>query len=54
VNGSRAITPETALRLGRCFGNAPAFWMNLHTAFDLQEAERALGEKIKAEIERIA
>lgn len=54
VNGSRAITPETALRLGRYFGNAPAFWMNLQTAFDLQEAERALGEKIKAEIERAA
>jgi len=29
LNGKRAVTPETALRLGRYFGNRPQFWMNL-------------------------
>ncbi|MBX9759814.1 MAG: HigA family addiction module antidote protein [Beijerinckiaceae bacterium] len=54
INGVRAITPETALRLGRYFGNSPSFWMNLQTAYDLQVAERELGRKIDAEVERAA
>ena len=35
LNGKRAITPETALRLARYFGNSPQFWMNLQTKHDL-------------------
>ena len=35
VNGKRAITADTALRLGRYFGTSPQFWLNLQTAYDL-------------------
>ncbi|MCO5164293.1 MAG: HigA family addiction module antitoxin [Mesorhizobium sp.] len=50
LNGKRGISPETALRLGRYFGNEPRFWMNLQSAFELAVAEREIGEKIIAEI----
>jgi antitoxin HigA-1 len=38
LNGERAITAETALRLGRRFGTTPEFWLNLQTAHDLDMA----------------
>lgn len=50
LNCKRGISPETALRLGRYFGNEPRFWMNLQTAFELAVAEREMGERIAAEI----
>ncbi len=31
LNGKRAITPDTAIRLGEYFGNSPQFWLNLQT-----------------------
>jgi addiction module HigA family antidote len=54
LNGKRAITPETALRLGRYFGNSAQFWMNLQTRFDLVTTERALGDRIESEVEEAA
>jgi len=54
LNGKRAITPETALRLGRYFGNSAQFWMNLQTHYDLGIAEQELGKRIEAEIEQVA
>ncbi len=50
LNGKRAITPETALRLGRYFGNSAQFWMNLQTRHDLVKAERDLGKRINSEV----
>jgi addiction module HigA family antidote len=50
LNGKRAISPETALRLGRYFGNNAQFWMNLQIRYDLTLAERELGERITAEV----
>ena len=50
LNGKRAITPETALRLGRHFGNNPEFWMNLQTRYDLMIAEQEMGERIRIEV----
>jgi addiction module HigA family antidote len=50
LNGKRAITPETALRLGRYFGNSGQFWMNLQTRYDLIKTERDLGERIDSEV----
>lgn len=38
VNGKRAITPDTALRLARFFGNSPEFWLNLQQMHDLSKA----------------
>jgi len=40
VHGERAITPDTALRLGKYFGVSAQFWLNLQSRFDLQTAER--------------
>ncbi len=50
----RAISPDTALRLARYFGNSAQFWMNLQTRYDLTVAERALGDRIEAEVEHVA
>lgn len=43
INGSRRITAETALLLGRRFGTSPELWMNLQSAHDLEAARVALG-----------
>ena len=48
LNGRRAITGDTALRLGQVFGTCPQFWLNLQTLYDLRMAERRAGRTIKA------
>jgi addiction module HigA family antidote len=50
VNGKRSISAESALRLGRYFGNSAQFWMNLQTAFELAVAERDIGARVNAEV----
>ncbi len=40
VHGKRAVTPDTALRLGKYFGVSAQFWLNLQVRYDLQKAER--------------
>lgn len=47
LNGQRAITGDTALRLGHFFGNSPEFWLNLQTLYELRRAEKKAGETIK-------
>jgi addiction module HigA family antidote len=42
IRGHRAITPDTAIRLGTYFRTGPEFWMNLQQAWDLYQAWRAL------------
>jgi len=42
VHGARAITADTALRLGRYFGTSAQFWLNLQTHFDLEVQEDCL------------
>jgi addiction module HigA family antidote len=54
VAGTRGITAETALRLGRYFRTGAAFWMNLQSQYDLATAEQELGEKIASEVEQAA
>jgi addiction module HigA family antidote len=51
VRGQRAISAETALRLGRFFGTGAAFWMNLQASYDLAVAREKLGPVIEREIE---
>ena len=51
VRGNRAITPETALRLGRYFGNEPEFWLNLQAQYDLARLREAKGAQIAREVE---
>ena len=41
VNGRRGVTPSTALRLAKFFGNSEEFWMNLQLRWDLYRAIRA-------------
>jgi plasmid maintenance system antidote protein VapI len=43
VKGKRAITGDTALRLGHWFGMSPQFWLNLQSAYDLRVAESLSG-----------
>ncbi len=50
LNGKRGVSPETALRLARYFGNTPRFWLNLQTNYELAQAQQALGERIEAEV----
>jgi addiction module HigA family antidote len=51
ARGKRAITADTALRLGRFFGVAPEFWLNLQSRYDLEAAEEALGPALEREVE---
>ena len=37
IKGNRRITPDTALRFSRFFGNSPVFWLGLQNEFDLEE-----------------
>jgi antitoxin HigA-1 len=46
IHGKRAISGDTALRLGHWFKTAPEFWLNLQTAYDLRLAEQAAGAEI--------
>ena len=54
LNGKRSITAETALRLGRFFGNGPQFWMNLQAHYDLAVAMRDVGALVAREVETAA
>ena len=51
VNGKRAITPDTALRLARFFGNSPEFWLNLQQMHDLSKARLELKKSIERDVE---
>ncbi|TMQ23399.1 MAG: HigA family addiction module antidote protein [Candidatus Rokuibacteriota bacterium] len=46
LNGQRAITGDTALRLGHFFGTSPQFWLNLQTLYDLRVAEQRAGRRM--------
>ena len=47
VNGQRAITGDTALRLAHFFGTSAEFWLNLQTLYELRLAEAKAGKAIK-------
>jgi addiction module HigA family antidote len=47
LNGQRAITGDTALRLGHFFGTSAEFWLNLQKIYELRVAERESGSDIK-------
>jgi len=48
LNGTRAITGDTALRLGHFFGTSAEFWLNLQSIYDLRLAHEKAGKSIKA------
>jgi addiction module HigA family antidote len=45
MRGSRDVTADTAIRLGRYFGTDPRFWLNLQAAYDLSKAEKTQSYK---------
>ena len=47
LNGQRAITGDTALRLAHFFGTSAEFWLNLQTLYELRLAEAKAGKAIK-------
>jgi antitoxin HigA-1 len=48
LNGRRAITGDTALRLAHFFGTTAEFWLNLQSLFELRVAQKKAGKSIKA------
>jgi addiction module HigA family antidote len=50
IQGKRAITAETALRLARYFGTSAQLWMNLQTKYDLDVAEDSAAGRIEREV----
>lgn len=46
IQGKRAITGDTALRLGHWFKTSAEFWLNLQTAYDLRVAAKEVGRTI--------
>jgi addiction module HigA family antidote len=47
LNGQRAVTGDTALRLGHFFGTSAEFWLNLQKIYELRVAEREIGDDLK-------
>ena len=47
INGKRALTADTALRLSQWLGTSPEIWMNLQNLYELHLAEQKTGDKIK-------
>ena len=54
VNGERAITADTALRLGKYFGVSPEVWVGLQSVYDLRVAQRTIGPEVDKRVQRHA
>ena len=54
VKGERAITADTALRLGRYFKMSAQFWLNLQCHYELELAESRLGRRLAREVKVLA
>ena len=50
VKGQRAITADTALRLGRYFKISPQFWLNLQSHHDLEIEQERMGKRLEKEV----
>ena len=47
LNGRRAITGDTALRLAHFFGTTAEFWLNLQSLYELRIAQKKAGKSIR-------
>ncbi len=54
IHGERAITADTALRLGRYFGMSPQFWLNLQSHYDLEQEQERLAGRLEKEVKVLA
>jgi antitoxin HigA-1 len=50
LNSRRSITADTAVRLGRYFGNSAQFWLDLQSQYDIAVVEREHGEEINRRV----
>jgi addiction module HigA family antidote len=50
VNGKRAITVDTAMRLARYFSTSPQYWLNLQIAYDIEVVGQAIQSRIDMEV----
>ena len=50
LNGRRSITADTAVRLGRYFGNSAQFWLDLQSQYDIAVVERKSGAEISRRV----
>jgi antitoxin HigA-1 len=53
LNGRRSITADTAVRLGRYFGNSAQFWLDLQSQYDIAVVERDRGAEITRRVRRV-
>jgi addiction module HigA family antidote len=53
LNGRRAITADTAVRLGAYFGQRPQFWLDLQGHYDIAVVERERGEDIARRVRHV-
>jgi antitoxin HigA-1 len=53
LNGKRAISADTALRLGRYFGNDAEFWMQLQAQYDLAVVRQVSGKRVHLEVQPV-
>jgi addiction module HigA family antidote len=51
LNGRRSVTADTAVRLGRYFGNSPQFWLDLQGQYDIAIVERESGAEITRRVQ---
>ncbi len=51
IRGRRAITADTALRLGRYFGTSPDLWLGLQVEYDLRVARRSRGAQVERDVQ---
>jgi addiction module HigA family antidote len=54
VKGNRAITANTALRLGRYFSMSPEFWLNLQSNYELERIQVGLADRLEKEVKVFA
>jgi addiction module HigA family antidote len=54
LNGRRSITAETAVRLGRYFGNGAQFWLDLQSQYEIAKVERDRGTEIARQVRPLA
>jgi addiction module HigA family antidote len=54
VKGQRAITADTALRLGRYFRMSPEFWLDLQSHYDLEQQQEILADRLFKEVKVLA
>ena len=54
VRGERAVSADSALRLGRYFGTGAEFWINLQSHYDLEVARDLAGDEIEREVKPLS